>query len=114
MRVRYPPSGIPLTRAGFIVPSLSLPGGSIYTTLYGYICRTTISTQVFGVRYSRLVATRVLGSIADAKMSRAVLFISVFAIFLDVLHAGQVRRNQNHHLRTHIKAPDIKIRLEGP
>lgn len=53
--------------------------------------RTTISTQVLSVRHSRLVASRILESIAAAKMSRAVLFISVFAIFLDVLHAGQVR-----------------------
>lgn len=56
-------------------------------------CRTVDQYAGFWrLAQTSVVASRVKERNAAAKMTRAVLFISVFTIFLDVLHAGQVRK----------------------
>lgn len=89
-RMRGRPSAVSLWLAGALAASLSLPGGSIYTTLgTATVLYGPSSTQVSGVGSKRHFA--LIRRLAAAKMSRAVLLISVCTIFLDVLHAAQVR-----------------------
>lgn len=91
LRVRYFSLFFSFQLVGLVICLSRLRRVDLYDARYGY--SAVLSHQYAGFwRQAQTPsgASRVQERIAAAKMTRAVLLISVFTIFLDVLHAGQV------------------------